>query len=83
MGALEAADRVGRDRPVAPVDEPGFEAERAELVLEFLDALLAARERLRGRAAVQRVLRGLVGDPVIGRGPARWNRLTASVVRGP
>ena len=46
VGALEAADRVGGDRPVAPVDQSGLEAERGELVLEFLDAFFASRERL-------------------------------------
>ena len=67
VGALEAPDCVGRDRPVAPVDQSGFEAERGELVLEFLDAFLAVRERLLGGLlSVQRVQRRLVGDPVVG-----------------
>ena len=42
MRALEASDRVGGDRSVAPVDASGLEAERCELVLEFFDAIFAS-----------------------------------------
>ena len=63
---MEAPDRVGRHRPVAPVDQSGFEAERVELVLELLDPLFPSGERLRELVTVQRVQGGLVGDPVVG-----------------
>ena len=50
FGVLEAFDRIGRPRPVAPVDRSGFEPAQGELALELLDPLDAAGERPVGRA---------------------------------